>query len=204
MKNLKVLSNEELVVMVQNAGENSVEGNAIIAELMKRMEGMMVQFANKYVNIPNKEFEDKVGELTIQLLKAIRDFDSEKGWQFTTLCRAYFTQGMDKLYQIETRGKRHDPNVVLNSYEALVEIKQDGNVEDADMQFSTEYETYNDVEVKDLLDRLQLTEKERITCTLLMEGKNKSSIARVLGVTPMAITNYTKKIQSQLRLAGVC
>jgi DNA-directed RNA polymerase sigma subunit (sigma70/sigma32) len=195
MKNYAQMTNEELAMTYQNTACDW-EMNDLITIMLKRMKGIMTQVADLYKNIPNIDWNDRMGELQIALIKAIANFDVSRGYKFTTFCRSYFNQAMQKQYEIQTREKRFDPTAHHISYENMLENNEEGAKNDFDKLFDDT--SYVDSELKQLLDTLKLSDKEYKTCVLLSRGESKSDIARAIGVSATMVNKYIAKVRTIL------
>ena len=70
---------EVLVVQYQNTNNE-----VYLEEIIRRNKGLIIKWANSYLNIPHSELEDLIAEAYIALLKAVKNFDIAKGYNFTT------------------------------------------------------------------------------------------------------------------------
>lgn len=197
----KDMTNEELAVLYQNAERGSFEQDEILRVLLKRMEGLFVQYANRYSNIPNTDFELRLSVLYEQFLITLREYDIQLGYKLTTACKKYFTQGLNRLYRDMTRDKRYNPNIVQTSYELMQEIKRDKEDKDSDFTQVVELTHFSRVESMDLLKRAGLNEKQLHMCVGFMDGKSASEVAEELGVTPQTISWYRKVVKEKLQAA---
>lgn len=188
----KGLSNEELVVMYQESKNES-----ILQELISKNTGLLNILANSYVSsIPHSELEDLVSESYIAMLDAIKDFDVEKGFNFSTLLKTYVRQRLNKIYYTETRKKRYTGSVPC-SYEGLVEINKDGET-----MFSVECEDINSVEFENLLSTMDFNDKEQVVVNILMRGGTKGDVAKYLSIAPASVTYYIRRIAKKFELSG--
>ena len=69
-------------------------------------------------------------------------------------------------------------------------------------EFSVECEDYSMVEIRMLMDSLNLSAKERVVINLLMDGNTKPDIARRLGVSTPSVHTYIKRIGQKVNLSG--
>lgn len=197
----KELTNEDLVVKYQNGEKNGLEQNEILGILLKRMEGIMVQYNNSYSNIPHTDFEHRSSIILEQFLVALNEFDMSMGNKLTTVCKKYFSQGLNRLYRDMTREKRYDPNIVHNSYELMQEIKKDKEDKDSELNKGVELSEFSNFEILDLLNTAGLNEKQFSMCVGFIEGKNANEIADELGVTPQAVSWYKREAKKKLQIA---
>lgn len=193
----KGLSNEELVELYK-AGEAEA-----FDELMKKTEGLRTSLAQRYLNIPGSEFEDLMSEGAMEMLSAIQNFDSEKySSSFSTFLYSAISRHYNDLFVKSTCAKRNSGFV--KSYEQLNTHSEYEDDEDSlgSSEFSVECEDYSMVEVRDLLSRLKLSDKERVVVNLLMAGNSKPDIARRLGVKTPSVHSYVKRIATKINLSG--
>jgi len=190
-------SNEELVLMYRESRDE-----AYLGELITQNTGLLNVLVGSYVSsIPNAEREDLISESYIPMLKAIEDFDTEQGYTFTTLLKAYVRQNLNRIYNEATRKKRFTGSTPV-SYESLVEInKEGGDVRDS--SFTVECEDISTVEFKDLLSSLDFNEKEQVAVNVLMSGGTKGEVAKALSCTPATANYYFKSIRKKFEFAGV-
>ena len=193
----RVHKNEDLVVLYRNTGDEKY-----LQELITQNKGLIRILVESYVSsIPNYELEDLISESYIPMLKAIDDFDESRGLTFSNLLKVYVRQHLNRLYNKETRKKRYTGSTPV-SYEGLSEInKESGDV--TDTHFVVECKDINSIEFRDLLDSLDLNEKEQVAVNVLMAGGTKGEVAEALDCTPATATYYFKSIRKKFILSGV-
>lgn len=190
----KGFSNEELVVMYRESKDEMV-----LQELISKNTGLLNLIANSYVSsIPHSELEDLVSESYLAMLDAIKDFDVDKGFNFSTLLKTYVRQRLNKIYYTETRKKRFTGSIPC-SYEGLVEINKDG---DTSSSFTVECEDIGSVEFDNLLSSMDFNEKEQIVVNILMSGGSKGDVAKYLSIAPASVTYYIRRIAKKFELSG--
>lgn len=114
-------TNEELVVTYR-----ATRNEQYLEELINQNKGLMYMIVEPFVHsIPNSELEDLTSEAYIPMLKAIEDFDEERGLTFSNLLKVYVRQHLSRLYNEATRQKRFNGSANV-SYESLVEINREG------------------------------------------------------------------------------
>lgn len=174
----KRLSNEELVELYK-AGESDA-----FEALLKNTEGLRATLAQRYLNIPGSEFEDLMSEGAIEMLSAI-------------------SRHYNDMFTAAVCEKRNS-GCFVQSYEQVnsnSEYEEDGDSLGSS-EFSVECEDYSMVEIRDLLSRLKLSDKERVVVNLLMAGNSKPDIARRLGVKTPSVHSYVKRIATKINLSG--
>lgn len=89
-----------------------------------------------------------------------------------------------------------------DSIDRLQEINKDGGTE-TDSSFTVEVEDFKMVEFMELLNSLNLNEKEQIAVNVLMSGGKKGDVAKALKCTPATANYYFKSIKKKFVFAGV-
>lgn len=191
-------SNEALVVLYRESKDE-----AYLQELIDQNKGLLNILASSYLTtIPNAELEDLISESYFPMLRAINDFDESLGLTFTNFLKVYVRQHLNRIYNEATRQKRYTGSLPV-SYEGLVEINKDGG-DVMDSRFTVECEDFREVEFRDFLDHLNLSEREQVVVNVLMAGGTKGEVARALAVTPATATYYFKSLRKKFILSGVC
>jgi len=191
------ITTEDLVVRYQAmTDKNSLEANELLREIWSRVSKLMDYFARSYSNIPNTDYNDRYSVLTERLLVALQQFDISYGYKFSTACKKFFMQGLNLLNRDMRREKRYNPNVVVGSYEVMMEIREeieiDGNGE-------INYCEFNDVEINELLKSVNLDDDELAMCQYIIQGKSGKDIADIFGVSPQLISSRKKTLRKKLR-----
>lgn len=182
--------NEELVLMYRETRDD-----CYLQKLIKQNTGLLSILANSYLDsIPNSEYEDLISESYIPMLKAIEDFDESVG-AFSTLLKVYVRQHFNLIYNHATRKKRHTGSTPV-SYESLVEIRKECGCE-GECSFTVECEDFLDVEFFELVEKLNLNEKEKVAVRVLMAGGTKGDVAEVLKCTPATATYYFRNLRKK-------
>lgn len=189
-------TNEELVVAYR-----TTRNERYLEELINQNKGLMYMIVEPFVHsIPNSELEDLTSEAYIPMLKAIEDFDEERGLTFSNLLKVYVRQHLSRLYNEATRQKRYNGSTSM-SYESLAEINREGGSE-GDSFFTVECEDFNSVEFMALISSLELNEKEQVAVNVLMAGGTKGEVAKALRCTPATANYYFKQLRKKFVLAG--
>lgn len=190
-------TNEELVILFRES-----RNEAYLQELINQNKGLLNILVNGYVDsIPNAEREDLISESYMPMLRAIEDFDESLGLTFANLLKVYVKQHLNRLYNEATRQKRFTGSTPV-SYEGLVEINRDGG-DVTDRYFTTECEDITSVEFLELLDSLNLNDREQIAVNVLLAGGTKGEVAKALSCTPATANYYFKSIRKKFVMAGV-
>ena len=191
-ENEKKRTNEELVALYQRTKDE-----AILAQLLQRNKGLMYIVAGAYETNPSK-VEDLVQEGRITLWEAACRYKGD-GAMFSTFFKACLQQKYNRLYNYEHTQKRGN-GTTPDSLDRLIEIDRDGAI--ADRHFTINCNGYDLAEVKELVAKIEFTEKERIIVNLIIEGDSKADIAADMGVTKATISYYIRQINKKLLTAG--
>ena len=147
--------------------------------------------------------EDLISEGDLVLWDAIQTFDDTRDCSFTTYLCGCLKRNYNTLFSMSNCQKRN-PGCFVQSYEQVNSNSE--YEEDVDSlgssEFSVECEDYSMVEIRDLLSRLKLSDKERVVVNLLMAGNSKPDIARRLGVKTPSVHSYVKRIATKINLSG--
>lgn len=190
-------SNEELVQAYRESRNEDY-----LQELITQNRGLMNILCTSYLSsIPKAELEDLISESYIPMLKAIDEYEPERGIAFSTILKAYVQQHLNRLYNEATRQKRFDGSTPV-SYEGLQEINKEGGSE-LDSSFTVECEDISTVEFMDLLHSLDLNDREQVAVNVLMAGGTKGEVAKALSCTPATANYYFKSIRKKFVFAGV-
>ena len=189
--------NEDLVVLYRESGNEKY-----LQELINQNRGLLNILVDGYVSsIPNAEREDLISESYIPMLRAINDFDESLGFTFANLLKVYVRQHLNRLYNEVTRKKRYDGSTPV-SYDGLVEINKECG-EEIDSHFTVDCEEIRALEFMDLINSLNLNEREQVVVNVLMAGGSKGEVAKALEVTPATANYYFKSIRKKFVFAGV-
>lgn len=175
-------TNEELIKAYKESRDESY-----LKELIEANKGLINLLVSPYLtSIPNSELEDLTSESYIPMLRAIEDYDPEQGVAFSTLLKVYVRQHLNRLYNEATRQKRFT-GTAPDSLDRLSEINKEGGTE-TDSTFEVECKDFSSVEFMDLLDSLQLNDKEQVAVNILMAGGAKGEIAKALNITNATVS----------------
>lgn len=144
--------------------------------------------------------EDLTSESYIPMLRAIEDYDPEQGVAFSTLLKVYVRQHLNRLYNEATRQKRFT-GTTPDSLDRLSEINKESGTE-TDSTFEVECKDFSSVEFIDLLNSLQLNDKEQVAVNILMAGGAKGEIAKALNITNATVSWHIKNLKKKFILAG--
>lgn len=189
-------TNEELIKAYKESRDESY-----LKELIEANKGLINLLVSPYLtSIPNSELEDLTSESYIPMLRAIEDYDPEQRVAFSTLLKVYVRQHLNRLYNEATRQKRFT-GTTPDSLDRLSEINKEGGTE-TDSTFEVECKDFSSVEFMDLLDSLQLNDKEQVAVNILMAGGAKGDIAKALNITNATVSWHIKNLKKKFILAG--
>lgn len=192
----RLRTNEELVVLYRDSKDD-----VYLQELIEQNRGLLNILVSSYVSsIPNAEYEDLISESYIPMLRAIEKFDESLGLTFSNLLKVYVRQHLNRLYNEATRKKRFTGSTPV-SYESLVEINREGG-EVTDSSFTVDCEEVRTIEFMDLLNSLDLNEREQVVVNVLMAGGTKGEVAKALDCTPATATYYFRQLRKKFTFAS--
>lgn len=173
---LQDLSNEELVAEYQKT-----HNEEYLKMLMVRNKGIIYTIASSY-SIEGYNLDDLFEEGFVALWKAADNFNSSRGYTFTTCLKGFVKQTYNRLYTKAHTASRGGGESSL-SWEELEEIHKEQAYTD----------DYSSVVMAELLDELTGTTKN--VAHLLISGYSKSEVADALGIAAASVTYHLKKIQ---------
>lgn len=173
-------TNEELIKAYKESRDESY-----LKELIEANKGLINLLVSPYLtSIPNSELEDLTSESYIPMLRAIEDYDPEQGVAFSTLLKVYVRQHLNRLYNEATRQKRFT-GTTPDSLDRLSEINKEGGTE-TDSTFEVECKDFSSVEFMDLLDSLQLNDKEQVAVEIVLASVKERAVSFVRAVTSLS------------------
>lgn len=190
-------TNEQMV-----AEYNSTKDERVLQALIKANTGLLHLIITPYMGtIPNApEFEDLYQEvLGFPFMRAIKDFDSERGVAFTTLVKVYARQWLNRIYERENAQVRC-ADELPDSLNRLQEINKDGEIEDRN--FTVDCLEYGSVEFRDFINSIDFTVREKVIVNMLMGGESKVDCAELLDCEKANISYYVRRIREKMLLAG--
>lgn len=191
----KGLTNEELVREYRESGNTEILG-----ELFKKNEGIIAQLSRSFSEtIPNSELEDLMSEAYFPMLQAVKTYTEDKG-MFSTYLKTNVTQHFITLYHKATSQKRFNAEGVL-SLDAEVRNDEDSDTTLANF-FEVECTDYKQVELRELINSIEYTQKEKVIVDLLGAGMAKGGIATKLGMTPIGVSKYLLGLRKKFSEAG--
>lgn len=200
-KNYNDYAVDELVTQYKQDKNESV-----FTEIMEKTKGLICVFAKSYSrSIIGAEMEDLISEGNLILWDAVQTFDDTRDCRFITYLCGCLKRNYNTLFSM-CNCKKRNPGCFVQSYEQLnsnSKHEEEGNSAGYS-EFSVECEDYSMIEMKMLLDRLDLSENERVVVNLLLMEKSKPDIARELGVKTPSVHTYVKRIGKKLIAAGLC
>lgn len=188
-------TNEELVALYVNEGNEKA-----IEALLKNTEGLRVSLANKFSeSIPGMDFDDLMQEGAMVMLNKLSVYNPEKV-SFTSFLYMVIENRYKNIYKSVTCRKR-------NLFDE-VSVDDDSNGDDSfssdrgSLYLSVECEEYERVELLNLIDSLNLSNKERIVARFLAYGWDKAGIAEETNMSNSQVCVLSKRIGKKMILAG--
>lgn len=178
---LKDYATEDLVEMYQNTKQD-----VILAEIVRRNNGLIHSWVRSYRNIPNFDEEDLVEEAVIACWKAVCNYDPYKGVKFSSCLKGYVYQRFNRIYKQETRIKRYN-GMETDSYEVFVEVYAGYS-----NSGKCHMDDYSILEMNEFLMMLKGTTKQ--VAELLLMGFSKADVAGNLHITSATVSYHVKKI----------
>lgn len=187
-------SDEEIVKHIK-------EDNDAIEYLIKKYMGI-VKKESRTLYLIGAESEDLIQEGLIGLLKAIKDYNADKGAAFATFATMCIKRQMITAVKLSNR-KKHSP---LNSYVSFYATESD-----SEKNLMEELEAGDDFEPEEiLLGRLQsealqkaieskLSRYEKIILNEYLTGDSYEAISVRIGKSQKSIDNAIQRIRKKLK-----
>jgi RNA polymerase sigma factor (sigma-70 family) len=193
------LSDERLAEIYKETGDEEA-----FKELLHSTEKLRFSLAKSYLNIPGSEMDDLMNEGAMEMMVAIRNYDSTKYTaSFKSFLHSAISRRYNTMFRAATSVKRNAHGLV-GSYEQInsnSEFDEDGDTL-GNLSFSVECEEYSMVEVALLIETLGLSAQEKVVANLLLGGMDKPDIAKKLGVQTSSVHTYVKRIGKKINLSG--
>ncbi len=196
IENLLILTDEQLVLMAKEGSETAEE------ILIEKYKGLVRMKAKAYFMV-GAEPEDVVQEGMIGLVKAIRNFDSEREAGFKTFASTCINNQIIKAIRKAEREKNQPLNDAI-SLNDQVGDKQEGLTVGDILRASMSDEPEEMLIYEDSLNRLGELSKETFspleTQVLRgkLQGKSYQEIASELGKSPKTIDNALQRIRKKI------
>ncbi len=196
IENLLILTDEQLVLMAKEGSETAEE------ILIEKYKGLVRMKAKAYFMV-GAEPEDVVQEGMIGLVKAIRNFDSEREAGFKTFASTCINNQIIKAIRKAEREKNQPLNDAI-SLNDQVGDKQEGLTVGDILRASMSDEPEEMLIFEDSLNRLRELSKETFspleTQVLRgkLQGKSYQEIASELGKSPKTIDNALQRIRKKI------
>lgn len=222
--------------LLMNDIANLYEGNANLSQLalmyqkdenpmylavtFKKLYKLLLTHVNKFYVLTDS---DCASFILQEIHKAMKNYSNDKGVQVQTLISRYVYNRL----KAESNMLNHDKrvlNIMSTSYEGVLSSKEDGstvipksliNKEDSVnstscyfSEVSIQHE-YDELELQQTLDQLNLPEKELKMCKIILSEKNtllNTEIAKKMGITSAGVAYLKKSLRTKLLpvLGGVC
>ncbi len=196
IENLLILTDEQLVLMAKEGSETAEE------ILIEKYKGLVRMKAKAYFMV-GAEPEDVVQEGMIGLVKAIRNFDSEREAGFKTFASTCINNQIIKAIRKAEREKNQPLNDAISLNDQVGDKKEGLTVGDI-LRASMSDEPEEMLIYEDSLNRLGELSKETFspleTQVLRgkLQGKSYQEIASELGKSPKTIDNALQRIRKKI------
>ena len=196
IENLLILTDEQLVLMAREGSETAEE------ILIEKYKGLVRARAKAYF-IAGAEAEDVVQEGMIGLMKAIRNFDSEREAGFKTYAGTCISNQILKAIRKAEREKNQPLNDAISLDNHLGEKDESltiGDILKASMFDEPEEKVIYEETLERLgnLSRQIFSPLESQVLRLKIAGKNYQEIAEELGKSPKTIDNALQRIRKKI------
>ncbi len=181
------MNSTEYLVMEYQSGKVEV-----FDEIVHNMDRLVKKIAFK--GVPGMEFDEVYSELLEVLWKCCQDYNGPG-----KLSTVFYIYAHNKIRELRERMMRQLRRA--NIYALSLEQLQDSigfEIQVSDIGFA-------DVETKDLIQRLDLTNNQRICLQLLLSERysSKTSIANEMGVDASSINYFQRCIANKLTVRAV-
>lgn len=196
MRELHILTDEQLVKMAQEGSETAEE---ILIEKYKNL----VKSKSRLYYIVGAENEDVVQEGMIGLFKAIRGYDEEKAATFKTYAQVCITSQIITAIKRANRLKHQPLNESISISKEVDEEDREATLEDT-LRDSHEKEPEEQMLVKEIVQFLKacdnglFSEFEWQVWTEKLKGKDYLEIADALNRPPKSIDNALQRIKKKV------
>ena len=193
------MRNVQILVMDYRNCEDKLDKNILLSEIIEECENTLRYFTLKYKNIP-MDSEDLRAEMLTEIYICCDKYNEGLGCEFKTYLSSCLERKCCKIYRDSTRQKRMVKN---QDGEILYSVSYDEMLENGASVGEAEGTTgdYTDVEIKMLLDKLNLPKDERLICEGFARGLQPKEMASILGLSPAMITYKTKKIRTKMQIS---
>ena len=143
---------------------------------------------SRYSVVYGYEFDDLYQELMTELYNCCTGYNGTG--KLSTMFSTYADRRIYALRKMSSHNNRK-ANFEADSYQMMVESGYDIALYEV---------SYSDVEISEMLDRLNLTENEDKFCRLIMsnECENKKEIAQRIGVEAPSISYFRNRVRAKM------
>ncbi len=197
---LSGLSDDEVVELAKN------EDNSAIEELVSRYKNCILLKTRTYF-LRGADKEDIMQEGMIGLIKAIRDYNSDKKTSFKSFAELCITRQIITAVKAATRQK----HIPLNSYVSL-NGHTDGDEERAPLELVDSTTRFNPEEYIIMRERCKqidehilklLSKFERNVLELYLTGKSYQEISQIADCSIKSIDNALQRIKRKLEKCSI-
>ncbi|MEE1114559.1 MAG: sigma-70 family RNA polymerase sigma factor [Eubacterium sp.] len=171
-------------------------GNAEVEEILLRRYKKTVRNLAGELYLAGGDREDLIQEGMLGLLKAVREYDPEKGASFQTFARLLVLRQMYSAIEASGRQKHRVLNTSISITE-LEEMQEDSRLGMAD---SPENIVLGNENMQIITGKIRdsLSPMENRVLDLYMEGRNYAQIAQILEKTPKSVDNALQRIRAKV------
>lgn len=144
-------------------------------------------------NLAGMDTEDIIQELVIKGYLAFKSYDRNKASVKTYIDIVLRNQLKDLLKKVGSR-----KNLAFVNAVSISESVEDEDDIDSPVQVGVEENGYNDIEIQDILEKVELTEQEKKVVYLRLQGFDCSEIAKQLNVSKPRISQIMKNLQKKI------
>lgn len=186
------MTNEELAEIIQRADSKSAK-----AELWENNKGLIYHFARQYYN-PDRPYsvEDLAQQGYFALLYAVKSYDKEKGYKFTTYLHFSFQRAIRKMMNAEPYYMSLDTPLGEEKEMSLSDVVPDDNaLEELEIALNL---TGDQQAINNALERLESSQRDLII-SIYFHGETRTSISERLSHSIEAIRQRERKALRILR-----
>ena len=171
-------------------------GNAEVEEILLRRYKKTVRNLAGELYLAGGDREDLIQEGMLGLLKAVREYDPEKGASFQTFARLLVLRQMYSAIEASGRQKHRVLNTSISITE-LEEMQEDSRLGMAD---SPENIVLGNENMQIITGKIRdsLSPMENRVLDLYMESRNYAQIAQILEKTPKSVDNALQRIRAKV------
>lgn len=146
------------------------------------------------------EYDDLQAIGYIGLFRACKNFDESKGYKFSTYAMKCICGEIRRYLRDRVFG-RNKCNVRTTKTNVYIDnlVKEDGKKTTFESLLGSETDDYSEMELKIMIDNMDLKERDKQILKYRMEGKNQTEIAKLVGVNQVSVSRSLKKIKEMFK-----